>query len=141
MILLIDTSQDKAIIALGKEKIISKKIWPAQYQQSETLLPAIDQLLKKNKLVLNDLTSLIVNSGPGSYTGLRVGIATANALSFGLKIPIVGIKNRLPKLRDLFQIGITKLKDKKFKIENLIKPYYKAKPHITKSKKIDYFSK
>lgn len=135
-ILLIDTSQDKTVIALSKEeKIIDKKIWQAQYRQSETLLPAIDQLLKKNKLALKDLIGIIVNSGPGSYTGLRVGIATANALSFGLRIPIVGIRNKPQGIRELFEIGSKKLKSKKFKVGDIVMPFYGGKPHITKSKK------
>lgn len=136
MILLIDTSQDKTAVALGREeKIISKKVWLAQYRQSETLLPAIDQLFKKNKLALKDLTGIIVNSGPGSYTGLRVGVATANTLSFGLRIPIVGIKNKAFKIKEFFRIGSKKLGNKKFRVGDIIKPFYGRKPHITKSKK------
>jgi tRNA threonylcarbamoyl adenosine modification protein YeaZ len=137
MILFIDTSQDKTIIALGKdERIISRKIWQTRYQQSETLLPAINQLLKKNRFSLKNLTSLIVNSGPGSYTGLRVGIATANALSFGLKIPLIEIKNiQKMGMRKLFEIGSKRLKNKKFKVGDIVIPFYGKKPQITKSKK------
>lgn len=136
MILLIDTSQDKAVIALGEEeKIISKRVWQARFRQSEMLLPAIDRLLKRSKLTLKNLTGIVVNSGPGSYTSLRVGIATANALSFGLRIPIVGIKKKALGIKELFKIGSRKLGNKQFKIGDIVVPFYGRKPHITKSKK------
>ena len=137
MILLIDTSQNKVVVALSKNgKIIEKKIWQSYFRQSETLLLAIDRLLKRNKLTLKDLTGIVVNSGPGSYTGLRVGIATANTLSFGLKIPLVGIKNiQKGGIKKLIEIGSRKLKNKKFKAAEIIIPFYGKKPSITRSRK------
>ncbi|MDP3987813.1 MAG: tRNA (adenosine(37)-N6)-threonylcarbamoyltransferase complex dimerization subunit type 1 TsaB, partial [Candidatus Levybacteria bacterium] len=89
IILLIDTSSNEKIsVGLrinNQEKIISKKI---DRQKAQAVLPMIDDLLKKYNLKMSDLTEIQVNIGPGSFTGLRVGIAVANALSFALKIPV-----------------------------------------------------
>lgn len=58
---------------------------------SENLLPAIDALLKKNSLTLKDMHAILVFSGPGSYTSLRIGVTTANVLAWGLNIPIFSL--------------------------------------------------
>ncbi len=94
VILYINTSDNKKVeVALSIDgKKISKSvpnIWTTQL-----LLPLIDELLKTNKIGLTDLTEIIVHEGPGSYTGLRVGAAVANTLSYFLKIPVNGKKDR-----------------------------------------------
>ncbi len=58
---------------------------------SAWLMPAIDKLLKDAGLSCQDLEGIAVSSGPGSFTGLRIGISTAKGLAQGLKIPVVGI--------------------------------------------------
>jgi len=59
---------------------------------SQILLPLIDQLLEKNQLNYTDLKAIEVETGPGSFTGLRVGVSVANALGYSLKIPVNGKK-------------------------------------------------
>ncbi len=89
MILSIDTSDNKkTIVKLNNHKIVKTYKSP----RSQELLVLIDQILKKHKKTLKDLTEIKINAGPGSFTGLRVGCAVANALSFTLKIPINGKK-------------------------------------------------
>ncbi|OGH13093.1 MAG: tRNA (adenosine(37)-N6)-threonylcarbamoyltransferase complex dimerization subunit type 1 TsaB [Candidatus Levybacteria bacterium RIFCSPHIGHO2_01_FULL_38_26] len=87
--LIIDTSNNKEIkvgIRIeGKERLLKQKI---NYQKAQVALPMIDELLKQQDLGLKDLTSIEVNTHPGSFTGIRVGMAIANALGFALKIPI-----------------------------------------------------
>lgn len=83
-----------------KKGFFDKKIWYSNCRQSEQLLPAINKLLEKNRFFLKMIKGLVVISGPGSYTGLRVGISCGNALSFALKIPVVGI-NRLEILAEM----------------------------------------
>ncbi|MBI2074351.1 MAG: tRNA (adenosine(37)-N6)-threonylcarbamoyltransferase complex dimerization subunit type 1 TsaB [Candidatus Levybacteria bacterium] len=91
--LYIDTSSNKKIIVKlqinGKEDKVEQEIG---VQKAQVVLPLIDQLLKKHNLKLDDLEKIEVNAGPGSFTGLRVGIAIANAFSFALKIPVNGKK-------------------------------------------------
>lgn len=57
---------------------------------SQILLPLIEKLLKKNSLEFKDLSGIEVKTGPGSYTGLKVGVSVANALGYSLKIPVNG---------------------------------------------------
>ena len=87
MKLFIDTSKREEItIALDGEvfKTESKK------QKSQRLLPFIDETLKKKKLLIKDITEIKVNTGPGSCTGLKVGVSVAQALGWGLKVPVNG---------------------------------------------------
>ncbi len=100
VILYIDTRDNKkTVVSLdfsGKKKEVSMetKLW-----SSQVLLPLIEKLLKDNKMNFSDITQIKVAEGPGSYTGLRVGIAVANTLSYLLKIPVNGQSNKsiLPK--------------------------------------------
>lgn len=55
---------------------------------SQVLLPLINKILEKNKLEYKDIKGIEVETGPGSYTGLKVGVAVANALGFTLSIPV-----------------------------------------------------
>jgi tRNA threonylcarbamoyladenosine biosynthesis protein TsaB len=88
-ILVIDTSNNKQIsIGLeidGKTHEITED---STILRSEAALPVVDKILKKNNLEINQIDEVKVNKGPGSYTGLRVGISIANALGFLLKIPV-----------------------------------------------------
>ena len=61
------------------------------YVHSEKLLPFIQDLLAKNKLQLSQLEGILIGTGPGSYTGLRIGASAAKALSYSLDIPVYGM--------------------------------------------------
>lgn len=89
-ILSIDTSSNEKIaVALKNEgQIIREIVSPITKQKAQIVLPLIDELLSKCHTNLNELTGIEVNSGPGSFTGLRVGVAVANTLAFTLKIPV-----------------------------------------------------
>ncbi len=88
-ILYFDTSDNtKTIIRLEDEKgiVVDEKEIENTNRHSQVLLPAIETILKKYKLDLDDLSEIKVNRGPGSFTGLRVGIAIANSLNWALKL-------------------------------------------------------
>ena len=91
--LILDTSDNKKItVGLninGEENIQTEKITS---NKTQIILPMIDKILKKHSLKPEDLSGIKINKGPGSFTGLRVGITIANALSFVLKIPVNGEK-------------------------------------------------
>jgi tRNA threonylcarbamoyladenosine biosynthesis protein TsaB len=88
----INTASKKTAIALVKdEKVLGEKSWQSENDEAEKLMPAIDELIKKHKLKYDDLKKVIVIKGPGSFTGLRVGIAAANTIAFLQKIPIYAI--------------------------------------------------
>ncbi len=91
MIIKIDTTKrEEVIVELLDDKIQKDKIIVSQKPPSQALLPAIAKIFKKNKLEFKDLTGVNVATGPGSFTGTRVGCAVANAMGFALNIPVNG---------------------------------------------------
>lgn len=86
--LIIDTSSEYSLagIANGGEVIVSH-ITPHANALSQTLLPTLQTLLQEAGVALNQLQEIAIGIGPGSYTGTRVGVAIAKALSFGLQGP------------------------------------------------------
>lgn len=89
MILHINTADRKKIeVSLKKDsKVIDLKSAENDFG-SQVLLNLIVQILKDDGLEFSELTSIEVEKGPGSYTGLKVGAAVANALGFALKIQV-----------------------------------------------------
>lgn len=89
MILKIDTSDNENMrLVLDGGDRSWDSIVSARKSQSEKLLPAIDDILKKAKKKIKDLKGVVVESEGGSFTSLRIGVATANALAFALGIPV-----------------------------------------------------
>ncbi len=90
MILFIDTSdQAKVIIALKQGQVVlAQKKFLAPKRQAEKLLPAINLLLRGMKKKLTDLKGIEVADSGSSFTALRIGVLTANALGFALNIPV-----------------------------------------------------
>lgn len=92
-VLIIDTSDNKTVkIVLeinGKKEIA---VSDSKNLKSQTCLTLINKVLEKKNLSIYDLSEIKLNKGPGSFTGLRVGISIANAFSYFLKIPINGKK-------------------------------------------------
>lgn len=92
-ILAIDTATTAVVIATGSPDGIVDGIstWTAGYRHGETLLPSIERFLGEQNIRRSRLTGIVVGTGPGAFTGLRVGIATAKGIAHGLGIPIVGV--------------------------------------------------
>jgi len=131
MNLIINTAnRDKLIVAIGDNKNIIEKSLETSFHESEKLLPLIEKVLKKAKKKLKDIKKIIVVTGPGPFTSLRIGIAVANALSLSLEIPVIGFKvDEFKSIKDLIRQGEQKRGD------DFVKPYYNKKPNITKPKK------
>jgi tRNA threonylcarbamoyl adenosine modification protein YeaZ len=93
LLLAIDTSGTSAVVALGEPDgaLIADRRWQAGYRHGEELLARTDELLVTEGVALPDLAGIVVGTGPGAFTGLRVGLATAKALARGLAIPIAGV--------------------------------------------------
>jgi len=87
----IDTSTRKGILCLGKDGRVIAIEPLSERLTSEHILPALDSLLKKNGSKVKDLKGIVVSSGPGSFTGLRIGVSLAKSLTYAMKIPLVGI--------------------------------------------------
>ena len=72
-------------------EIIGEYSFGADESQSEKLLSSIDLLLTESELDVSDVKKVAVSKGPGSFTGLRIGISTAKGLALGLDVPLVGV--------------------------------------------------
>ena len=93
-ILCIDTSSKLCGVAILDDTTLIKKIeLDNGLTHSESLMPLIDQILKECNLNLNDINLLVSDIGPGSFTGIRIGIATVKAFADSLNIPCVGISS------------------------------------------------
>jgi len=91
-ILNIDTALDTASVCLAQnEEILALAINENQKKQSGWLHQVINELLKKNNLRPNQLDAVAVSIGPGSYTGLRVGLSAAKGLCYALNIPLIAV--------------------------------------------------
>jgi tRNA threonylcarbamoyladenosine biosynthesis protein TsaB len=97
-ILHIDTSGDKGITALSADgKVISEKINTEPKNQAASINLLIKAVLEEGGITLNELAALSVFGGPGSYTGLRIGLATAKAFCYTLDKPLL-LLNKLDLL-------------------------------------------
>lgn len=91
-LLILDTSCDSLTIALKKgEKFFGYKSSEARKGHSTLLLPAINGLLQNAELKINDIDYFGVVLGPGSFTGVRIGVATVNAFGYATGKSVVGV--------------------------------------------------
>ncbi len=92
IILALDTTAITASVALlDSENVIGSFSIHNKLTHSEKLLPMIDALLENSGYNVDDIELIAVSRGPGSFTGVRIGIATAKGLAFAKNIPIVGV--------------------------------------------------
>jgi tRNA threonylcarbamoyladenosine biosynthesis protein TsaB len=119
MILIINTiERNKIEVGLFKNNILKCFEFETS-AQSEDLLAAIEGILKNAHLTLKNIKKILVNLGPGSYTGVRVGATVANTLGWILDIGVFGFRDgelekTLPKIS----------KNKKSKFSKIVLPYY-----------------
>jgi tRNA threonylcarbamoyladenosine biosynthesis protein TsaB len=92
LILSIETATTVCSASLSREgKLIALKELDNGYTHAENLHVFIDQLLKESNLSAKELSAIAVSKGPGSYTGLRIGVSAAKGLAYALKIPLIAI--------------------------------------------------
>lgn len=130
VILAIRTDKPEAELYLyNKKEQVDSCMWQAHRELSSTLLVKIEEILEKNSLQKKDITAVLVFRGPGSFTGLRIGVAVANTLAYALNIPIAGgqgddwladIDQHLHGLRSY---------------TNSVAPNYGSEAHITRPRK------
>jgi tRNA threonylcarbamoyladenosine biosynthesis protein TsaB len=93
IILNIETATTNCSVSLSKEgkTIVLKEDYDKNYSHAERLHVYIDEVLKEAGISANDLSAIAVSKGPGSYTGLRIGVSAAKGLCFALDKPLISI--------------------------------------------------
>lgn len=128
IILTLRTDKPEAEIGLYDSSTkLAYRSWQAHRELAETLHSSIRELMEEQGKQLSDIEGIVVFKGPGSFTGLRIGLTVANAFASSLDVPIIGRTGAQWR-----QNGITALLEGHD--EQLIMPEYGAVPHITAPK-------
>ncbi len=90
-ILALETTDRVASVALLTETCCREKRIESPLRHEETVMPAVDQLLAEAGLVPAGLTALAVDVGPGSFTGVRIGVCHGNAMAMAMGLPVVSV--------------------------------------------------
>lgn len=129
MTLLLDTTNQQSVwfALLKKGELVSENTWTTNRDLSERLIFELQSFLKSHRLKLADLRKIAVVIGPGQFSSVRTGVATANALAFGLSLKVVGVK----------QGEKTNFKKiERLSGEKTVQPFYDRQPNISKPKKV-----
>ena len=129
LILTIRTDKPEAEVGLYEDDIqLAYESWQAHRELSVTIHKRIAELLKVQKKEWQDIKSIVCFKGPGSFTGLRIGLSVGNALALSLDVSIVSTEER-----DWIEKGIERLQ--KGDNEKIALPKYGTPVHITKPRK------
>lgn len=91
-ILLLETSTRMLSVALAQDgKVLAERVCDEPRQQASLTAPLVKEVLDAAGVSLRDCDAVAVSSGPGSYTGLRVGVSTAKGLCFGAGLPLISV--------------------------------------------------
>lgn len=90
--LMMRTDNPRAQLSLFENgSLIDEIIWEADRQLAESIHVQLSALLHRASYVFDDIAGIVVYAGPGSFTGLRIGFSVANALAYGLSVPVVSM--------------------------------------------------
>lgn len=129
LILTIRTDKPEAEIGLfSGDTQLAYHTWQAHRELSMTIHHKLNELLESQGKKLRDIEGVVCFKGPGSFTGLRMGLSVGNALAYSLDAPIVGTMGD-----DWIEKGIAELLENQD--DHLALPEYGAEAHITVQKK------
>ena len=120
--LIIDAAADKIFFKVINNNESYTSDYPNSRENFDKFVTLLFNFLKKNKINIKEINNIFVNQGPGKFSGIRISISTAKALSFTNKLNLYGFDSELDKnqnydkIIDLFNKGLL--------IKNLIKPQY-----------------
>lgn len=130
VVLTIRTDKPEAEIGVYENGAqLSYRVWLAHRELSKTLLAAIRDELAKHDKSFPDIRDVVVFSGPGSFTGLRIGITVANTLAHELKARIVGVADE----HEWLERGLARLDAGEN--DGMVVPEYGGEANITQQKK------
>lgn len=90
-VLFVNTLTQKASITISRGGVLYQAFFGERFSYSRDLILVFDRVLKKARLKPADLQGVVVLTGPGSYTSIRIGVSFANALGYARNIPVVGL--------------------------------------------------
>lgn len=122
-ILAIDTSTEVCSVALACAGVIHDKTVLAAREHTQRVLPMVESLLAESKLSLKDLDAIAVSSGPGSFTGLRIGLSIAQGLAYGADLPLIPISSLMAMAHSVAR----QWQDKGIKGQDIIVPAIDAR--------------
>ncbi len=141
MILVLDTHAEEVFIGLWDKKSLTwvhRETFLGGRQLNSLILNRLEATFlysQEGEDVLytrkTDLTGIIVAAGPGSFTGLRIGISVANTLAYAMNVPVVA-PVETESTKQLLQEGLNMLKSAGSQFDAAVIPYYGSDPHITK---------
>lgn len=102
-ILALDTATEACSVALSYQGNISTVDELSPRTHTQRILPMIDELLQKAGITINHVDTLVFGRGPGSFTGVRVGVGIAQGLALGANLPVVGVSNLLTMAEQAYQ--------------------------------------
>ncbi len=128
LILTLRTDKPEAEVGLfDDDQQLAHATWQAHRELAETIHHKIEDLLSANQKTLADLGGIVTYKGPGSFTGLRIGLTVANTFADSLRIPITGTTSQTWQ-----QLGIERLQTGQN--DHVVLPEYGSEPHITTPK-------
>lgn len=93
IILSFETTHETASVALYLDGFVREKEIHSDKRHEETVMPAAEEFLRENGLCPEDIDAIAVDIGPGSFTGVRIGVCHANAMAFALGVPCFGVSS------------------------------------------------
>jgi tRNA threonylcarbamoyladenosine biosynthesis protein TsaB len=130
IILTIRTDKPEAEVGLYQDHAqLEYEVWHAHRELSITVHQKIEELLARQGKKIEDIGGVIGFAGPGSFTGLRIGLSVANALAYGLQRPIVAVQGE----EDWIERGISRLASGEN--DRIALPEYGSPVHITQQRK------
>jgi len=107
-ILCIDSSTEACSVAvLTKQAITFQRFMLAPREHTQRILPTVDEVIKEANLSLEDIDVIAYGQGPGSFTGVRIGISIAQGLAFGLEKKMVGVSTLQAMAQEALTLSLT----------------------------------
>jgi len=129
MVILIRTDKPESFIGIHDgNDIVSGQRWETHRELSDKILKVIEGQVKSQDLTWNDIDGIVVFKGPGSFTGLRIGVTVANTLAESLGVPVVGVQGD-----EWVESGITRINNND--ADKIVMPEYGGHANITKPRK------
>jgi tRNA threonylcarbamoyladenosine biosynthesis protein TsaB len=91
--LVIDTATHTSVVAVGRLEPLAVSLRAVRHRHGSFLLEQVDEVLATAGLAMADVAAIAVGTGPGSFTGLRVGLATAKTLAYAAGLPLLGLRS------------------------------------------------